>query len=101
MPLPDLKDYLALFTLYQEDLGTAYLGPPDDRYRLLFDQVCRLLVQPSPFNLRLPDPFRQTAHRYLAGDPDTVAHMTNPENRNFMLSDLFDFIELQRLMGAR
>jgi hypothetical protein len=29
-----------------------------------------------------------------------VAHMTNAENRHFMLSDLFDYIHLVKTMGG-
>ena len=67
---------------------------------LLFDQICRLLTQPSAFNLSLPAQFRTTAFRYLEGDAHTVAHMTNVENRHFMLSDLFDYIHLVKTMGG-
>ena len=60
MPGPDLADYTELFGLYAKDLGAAYLEPEDERYRLLFDQLCRLLAKPSAFNLSLPEPFRRT-----------------------------------------
>jgi hypothetical protein len=87
---PDSDDYLALFGRYKEDFGDVYMDPEDERFRLLFDQICRLLTQPSAFNLSLPARFRTTAFRYLEGDAHTLAHMTNVENRHFMLSDLFD-----------
>jgi hypothetical protein len=96
---PDLDDYSELFKRYGRDFGNAYLEPEDERFRLLFDQICRLLAQPSRFNLGLPEPFRTTAHRYLAGDEVTIAHMRVPENRHFMLSDLFDYIDLSRRIG--
>jgi hypothetical protein len=96
---PRLDDYLELFRLYGDGLGEAYLEPEDERYRLLFEQFCRLLAQSSPFNATLPEPFRLTAKRYQAGDPATVAHMQVPENRNFMLSDLNDYLDLRRRMG--
>lgn len=89
---PDLDDYLALLQLYGGDLGQAYLEPDDERYRLLFEQVCHLLVLPSQVNLRLPEPFRATAERYLAGDARVVAHMRHPANQHFMLSDLSDYL---------
>ncbi len=96
---PDLDDYMDLFNRYGRDFGAAYLEPEDERFRFLFDQLCRLLVQPSQFNLGLPEPFRTTAHRYLAGDEITVSHMRIAENRHFMLSDLFDYIRLCRSLG--
>ena len=97
---PDSDDYLALFGRYKEDFGDVYMDPEDERFRLLFDQICRMLTQPSAFNLSLPAQFRTTAFRYLDGDAQTVAHMTNVENRHFMLSDLFDYIHLVKTMGG-
>lgn len=98
---PDLDDYLELFRLYGGDLSKAYLAPMDERYRLLFDQLCRLMARQSLFNLEIPQPFRLTAQRYLAGDDAVRRDMERPENRNFMLSDLFDFIELHRRLRDR
>jgi hypothetical protein len=96
---PDLDDYMALFNQYGRDFGAAYLEPEDERFRFLFDQICRLLAQPSQFNLGLPEPFRTTSHRYLSGDEVTVAHMRIVENRHFMLSDLFDYLHLCQRLG--
>jgi hypothetical protein len=96
---PSLEDYMDLFSRYGRNFGSAYLEPEDERFRFLFDQICRLLAQPSDFNLSLPEPFRTTAHRYLAADHVTVAHMRIAENRHFMLSDLFDYIDLRRRVG--
>lgn len=92
---PDLADYVDLFGIYGEDLGSIYQEPDDDRYALLFEQVVRLLVKPSPFNLSLPEPFRVSAHRYLDGDPGTVRHLGDPANRHFMLCDLHDLVMLK------
>ncbi|CAN2535740.1 hypothetical+protein [Methylocapsa aurea] len=97
---PDGDDYLALFGRYKEDFGDVYMDPEDERFRLLFDQICRMLTQPSSFNLSLPAQFRATATHYLEGDPHTVAHMKTIENRHFMLSDLFDYIHLVKTMGG-
>lgn len=96
-----LDDYAALLRLYGDGLSEAYMAPNDERYRLLFDQLCRLLVKSSPFNLEIPAPFRVTAQRYLNEDEATRRQMDRAENRNFMVSDLADFIELKRLMAAR
>lgn len=98
--IPEAGDYLALFGRYKKDFGDVYMDPEDERFRLLFDQVCRLLAQPSAFNLSLPEQFRATAFRYLEGDARTVAHMQSAENRHFMLSDLFDYIHLVHTMGG-
>ncbi|MCJ2184841.1 hypothetical protein MTR62_19415 [Novosphingobium sp. 1949] len=113
---PDARDYLALFARYPADFapgsapspapssdaafGTVYRAPEDARFRLLFEQVCALLTRPSPFNLHLPEAFRTTAQRYRAGDPATRAQMQEPQNRHFMLSDLFDYIHLVDTMGG-
>ncbi|WP_245270565.1 hypothetical protein [Beijerinckia mobilis] len=98
---PDINDYMDLFKRYGKDFGAAYLEPEDERFRFLFDQILRLLIQPSDFNLTLPEPFRTTAHRYLAGDETTVAHMRIVENRHFMLSDLYDYVHLRLTMGGK
>lgn len=100
MDKPDAEHYLELFAAYGKDFGPAYLEPEDERYRLLFDQICRLLLQPSPFNLSMPQEFRVSARRYLAGDERTVAHLRDPQNRHFMLSDLYDYVDLRRRMGG-
>ncbi|WP_067734103.1 hypothetical protein [Novosphingobium naphthalenivorans] len=97
---PDGDDYLTLFGRYRADFGDVYMEPEDERFRLLFDQICRILTQPSSFNLSLPEQFRRTAFRYLEGDEAVLAHMLNPENRHFMLSDLFDYVHLVQTMGG-
>jgi hypothetical protein len=96
---PDAQDYLTLFGAYQDetgahDFGQAYLEPEDERYRLLFEQVCRFLVKSSAFNGRMPQEFRRTARLYLRGDEKTLAHMRTAEMRHFMLSDLYDYVHL-------
>lgn len=96
-PPPTLHDYLRLFEAYGDDISTAYLKPNDARYEFLFERAVRLLAVPSPFNADLPKPFRVTAQKYLAGDEKTVRHMGYPENRHFMLSDLYDFVMLKKL----
>lgn len=92
---PDLEDYVHLFDAYGKDLGAIYKEPDDDRYELLFEQVVRLLIKPSPFNLTLPEPFRISAHRYVDDDPRTVQHLSDPANRHFMLCDLHDLVMLK------
>ncbi len=97
---PDSADYLALFGRYKDDFGDVYMAPEDERFRLLFDQICRMLKEPSAFNFSLPEQFRTTALRYLDGDAHTLVHMKAAENRHFMLSDLFDYIHLVQTMGG-
>lgn len=100
MDKPGAADYLNLFETYGKDFGPAYLEPEDERYRLLFDQICRLLMVPSSFNLSMPQEFRVSAKRYLAGDEKTLAHLRDPQNRHFMLSDLYDYVHLCAHMGG-
>jgi hypothetical protein len=92
-------DYLALFGQYHLDFGDVYLAPEDERYRLLFDQACRLLVQATPFNFAMPQEFRRTARLYLDSDEATLAHMRTAQMRHFMLSDLYDYVHLSDVMG--
>ena len=75
------------------------LEPEDERYRLLFDQVCRLLLQPSSFNLGMPQAFHVSARRCLSSEEKTLAHLRAPQNRHFMLSDLYDYVHLRLHMG--
>ncbi|HET9956853.1 MAG TPA: hypothetical protein VFQ61_20295 [Polyangiaceae bacterium] len=101
---PNAEDYLALFLNYRDesgghDFGQAYLEPEDERYRFLFEQVCRLLVKSSAFNEALPQEFRRTARLYVRSDPQTLAHMRSAEMRHFMLSDLYDYVHLCSRLG--
>jgi hypothetical protein len=98
---PDLHDYLQLFSQYGGDLGELYREPDDERYALLFEQVMRLLVRPSPFNLRLPEPFLAAARRYRDGHQPTVARLRQPANRHFLLCELYDLIMLKGGLSAR
>ena len=100
---PDADDYLRLFQRYGRDFGTVYLEEPDEageRYRLLFEQVCALLLQLSSFNLAMPQEFRHTADRWVRGEAATVAQMKEPEIRHFMLSDLYDYVHLSKAAGG-
>jgi len=103
---PDAADYMVLFERYRDaqgahDFGQAYLEPEDERYRLLFQQVCQLLLRPSDFNLHMPQEFRRTARLYLDGDPKTLHHMRDAQMRHFMLSDLYDYVHLCQRLGQR
>jgi hypothetical protein len=109
---PDTDDYLRLFERWQtmlredvgpqlgRDFGDVYKGSDDERYRLLFEQICHLLTLVSPFNLAMPQEFRRTARRWVEGDPDTLRHMGDVQNRHFMLSDLYDYVHLSKTMGV-
>lgn len=101
MNKPDMDDYMSLFACYGKDFGAIYLEPEDERYRLLFNHICNLLAKPSDFNLSMPQEFRATASRYLAGEKATLAHMRDPLNRHFMLSDLYDYVHLRKTMGGK
>ncbi|MGB0681246.1 MAG: hypothetical protein ACPGOV_00980 [Magnetovibrionaceae bacterium] len=91
---PTVGDYMQLFEAYGGDLGEIYREPDDERYAFLFEQIIRLLIKPSAYNLSLPEPFRISAHRYHDGDPKTLQHLGDPENRHFMLCDLNDYVLL-------
>jgi hypothetical protein len=97
---PDADDYLRLFGRYRDDFGDAYLAPEDERYRLLFEQVCQMLLAASDFNLSMPQEFRRTARQWTEGEAATLAHMGDPLNRHFMLSDLYDYVHLRKTMGG-
>lgn len=101
---PSADDYLALFRTYGDagaprDFGKLYLEPDDQRFRLLFEQICQLLAKPSRYNLEMPQEFRRTAHAYLGGDRAVVSHMRAPQMQHFMLSDLYDYVALSHRLG--
>lgn len=98
MDHPDLDDYIKLFGLYD---GEKLHAAEAEGIELLFEQAVRMIVRPSEFNHRLPLPFIEAADNYLNGDPATRKHFQYEENRQFMLSDLYDFIQLQALRRAR
>ena len=109
---PAADDYLRLFARWQvmvredvgptegRDFGDVYKGTDDERYRLLFEHICRLLVQRSAYNLAIPHGFRRTAQQWIDGDPATLKHMGDVQNRHFMLSDLYDWVYLNRAMAV-
>lgn len=98
---PNVTDYLQLFDAYGKDLGKLYEEPEDDRYKLLFEQVVRLLIKPSSYNRSLPAPFRDSARRYYHGDQRTTAHLSEPAVRHFMLCELHDIIMLKGGLKVR
>jgi hypothetical protein len=108
-PSPNADDYLRVFGRWQamlredvapRDFGDVYKTPEDERYRLLFEQICLLLIRGSPFNLSMPQEFRRTAQQWVNGDRATVQHMRVVQNRHFMLSDLYDYVHLSKATGA-
>jgi hypothetical protein len=92
---PDERDYSSLFRIYGDDLGSLYRDPDSDRYALLFEQVVRLLIKPSPFNRSLPESFRVAARRYHDGDPSAAEHLRHRASHHLVLCDLHDLISLR------
>ncbi|GAB6041098.1 hypothetical protein [Endothiovibrio diazotrophicus] len=100
MKAPKIDDYLALFRLYEGALKEP-VEPRGERFELLFDQVIRLLHSPSPLNNEIPFPFRDVARRFSDNDAATVEHFRYDENRQFFLSDLYDFLHLLAAKKSR
>ena len=94
---PDLQDYLKLFELYAGKLDFSIKGTKGGDYTFLFQQVMRLMQKRSPFNAALPAPFLAVVQKYANGDPVIVAHFNYHENRQFLLSDLYDYLQLRLL----
>lgn len=93
---PERHDYQALFELYPGvEFWRSEARGRDDPYLFLFHQVMTLLARESAFNRTLPAPFRETATRYAAGEPDVVRHFQGADNRVFLLSDLQDWLRLK------
>jgi hypothetical protein len=93
---PELGDYLKLFELYAGKLDFTVKGTRGGDYSLIFEQVIRLLLRPSPFNDTLPEPFLAVAERYAFAERATIAHFRYNENKQFFLSDLYDSLALYR-----
>lgn len=93
MKPPTIDDYLGLLRLYDQALREP-VEPRGERFTLLFDQVMRLLTRRSGINDEIPAPFRQVARRIGDNDAATVEHFRYDENRQFLLSDLYDFLQL-------
>ncbi|WP_303901043.1 hypothetical protein [Thiohalomonas denitrificans] len=91
---PRAQDYVALLRLYRTDLRQV-TETGGNRFELLFLQVIRLLGEPSPFNQTLPAPFLDVARRYSRGELHTLSHFQHDENRQFFLSDLYDYLKMQ------
>lgn len=92
---PNPEDYLALLKLYAPQLQ-AWKETPNQKglFQLVFEQVVRLLSKDSDFNHEIPLPLRTAARQYLQHHREVVAHFSYSENRQFFLSDLYDFIQL-------
>lgn len=92
---PQPEDYLALLKLYEPQLQ-AWKETPNQKglFQLAFEQVVRLLSKDSDFNHEIPLPLRNAARQYLQHNQNVIAHFSYSENRQFFLSDLYDFIQL-------
>ncbi len=101
MSYPNAEDYLHCFEIYGDDIQNIYLDHEEGRYEFLFERVLWMLIQQSTFNTKIPAPFKITARKYLSGDQEARSYMNDPEKRNFMLSDLYDFVMLHHRMSQR
>jgi hypothetical protein len=92
---PRPEDYLALLRLYEPQLQ-AWKETPNQQglFQLAFEQVVRLLSKDSDFNHEIPLPLKTVARQYLQHNQNVIAHFSYSENRQFFLSDLYDFIQL-------
>ncbi len=90
----DLDAYLRLFDPYRDQLHQfqGRDGAYGSRFALLFRQVVRRLVEPTPLNQRIPQVFVQVATDYLNQKPDSVRHFSYEDNRHFFLTDLLDWL---------
>lgn len=94
MLTPELTDYQRIARMYELALREP-VEPRGSRLEFPFTQAVRLLSCRSPFNDSLPRPFLDVALRTHNRDAATVEHFSYDENRQFFLSDLFDYIHLR------
>lgn len=87
------KQCLRLLSFYGEELRKP-TESSGSRFELVFEQVIGLLEKLSHSDESLPTPFLDVARRYAAGDPATTRHFGYDENRQFFLSDLYDYLLL-------
>jgi hypothetical protein len=97
---PDADDYLRLFARYEPGLRDLASGAEGEDYRLLFEQACRMLARASSFNVAVPPELRRTAAQWLNGDAAIIEQMADPQRRRLMLSDLYDYVHLRKVMGG-
>ncbi|MET0116868.1 MAG: hypothetical protein ABW090_05545 [Sedimenticola sp.] len=92
-----LDAYLRLFEPYKEQLKQfdGREGEYGSRFALLFRQVLRMLVRPEELNQQIPKLFVTVAHKYFAGDKETIRHFSYEDNRHFFLSDLYDWLQIR------
>lgn len=90
---PKAEHYLRILDFYSDALREP-VEPAGNRFELVFEQVVRLLARPSSFNDSLPAPFLDVAYRYAEGEAATLRHFGYDENRQFFLSDLYDYLLL-------
>ena len=98
---PDADDYLRLFGAVRErDCADLAPGGDGERFSLLFEQVCRMLARASRFNLAMPPELRRAAARWLSGDAEAIAQLSDPQRRHLMLSDVHDYAHLRKALSA-
>lgn len=97
---PNADQYLRILDFYSAALREP-VESAGSRFEFVFGQTMGLLARPSPFNLSLPAPFLDVARRYHAEDPATLRHFSYDENRQFFLSDLYDYLVLSAKRGQR
>ncbi|ABK43194.1 conserved hypothetical protein [Magnetococcus marinus MC-1] len=99
---PNLDDFVKLFSLYpEEQFYHLEPHPQPDPYHFLFRQVMQLLATRSAFVISMPRPFLEASRHYNGGNAATVKHFNNAENRYFFLSDLKDWVLLQKKRRKR
>jgi hypothetical protein len=48
----------------------------------------------------VPPELRRTAAQWLNGDAAIIEQMADPQRRRLMLSDLYDYVHLRKVMGG-
>ncbi|MEG3638421.1 hypothetical protein [Magnetococcus sp. PR-3] len=99
---PHLEDFEKLFSLYPEEaFYNREPHPQPDPLQFLFRQVMQMLACRSAFVISMPRPFLEASNHYNNGSPATVKHFNNTENRNFFLSDLKEWLTLQKVQREK
>nr|CRH04580.1 conserved protein of unknown function [Candidatus Magnetococcus massalia] len=96
---PGLEDYLELYGRYPKvEFWQLNHNPKQgpDPYLFLFRQLVGMMAEGSRFNQSLPSGFTETAKRYVAKDPVTLKHFKGSDNRYFLLSDLRDWLRMEK-----
>lgn len=89
----DVYELQNCFRLHGLD-SSLYKQSSDESVQSLFESVALTIVHSEYLMQKLPVNFTEAAQGFAAKESETLKHFSDLENMRFMLSDLFDYLEL-------